>query len=203
CGSAGLAENVSSLLPSRSRLLVVSGSVNSVTLGQIASAERELDVTVLEPNLSGVLTSEEQFETAIKNLTDEAEEALVESKDVAVRLAKSRDLIIGFQEQGKKLGMNRLQVAERLLSVLSESFTKIAESHRFAGLILIGGDTAVRIMNAIGACGIRIEKEVLPGIPIGRILGGEHDGLRVITKAGGFGGSQSLVKIMKAMQESG
>jgi uncharacterized protein YgbK (DUF1537 family) len=55
CGSAGLAEHIASLLTSRTRLLVVSGSVNSATLGQIAEVEKSGRARVLELDLSGVL----------------------------------------------------------------------------------------------------------------------------------------------------
>jgi len=199
CGSAGLAEHISRLLVSRSRLLVVSGSVNSATLNQIATAEEKLDVKVLEPDLSEVLTSQEKLETAIKNLVHEAEGAVAEGKNVVIRLAKSKDLILKFQKLGKELGMSKLQVAEKLLLVLSEASKRIIENHKFTGLILIGGDTSIKVMNVIGAEGIKLENEVLPGVPIGRILGGKHEGMQVITKAGGFGDKHALVKIMKSM----
>ncbi len=96
--------------------------------------------------------------------------------------------------------MSDEQVDEKLAFILSESFKKIVAAHRFAGLILVGGDTSIRMMNAFGAEGIKLDGEVLPGIPVGRILGGKHEGMRVITKAGGFGGTDALVKLMDYMR---
>jgi len=200
CGSAGLAEEYARLLSPRLGLLVVSGTVNAVTLDQIAAAEKEPDIKVLEPDLSDVLTSEEKLKAEIERLKDEAEEAAAEGSDVVIRLARSKDLLSRVQELGKELGMSRLEVAEKLLSVLAESFKRIAADHRFAGLILVGGDTSIRIMDAVAAKGVRIEKEVLPGVPMGRILGGDHEGMLVVTKAGGFGDCHALVKIMKSMK---
>jgi uncharacterized protein YgbK (DUF1537 family) len=43
-----------------------------------------------------------------------------------------------------------------------------------------------------GAEGIRLEAEVEPGVPFGRLLGGVGDGLAVVTKSGGFGGPDTL-----------
>ena len=63
------------------------------------------------------------------------------------------------------------------------------------GLALSGGDTAFAILSAIGATGIRLEREVVPGIPFGRLLGGPADGLAVVTKAGGFGAENALAMI--------
>jgi len=203
CGSAGLAEEVSRLLTSRlqeSKLLVISGSVNNVTLNQIATVEKGLDVKVLEPDLSGVLISEQKWDAEVKNLVGKVEEAVVDGRDVIIRLAKSKSSVLEVQRLGKELGMDNLQVAERLLSILSEAFKRIIQNYNFSGLIIIGGDTSIKIMKAMNVDGIRIEKEVLPGIPMSRILGGKFEGLRVVTKAGGFGDDYTLAKIMKHLK---
>jgi uncharacterized protein YgbK (DUF1537 family) len=69
------------------------------------------------------------------------------------------------------------------------------------GLVLVGGDTAAGVINAISAKGVTVEKEVLPGIPIGRIWGGKYAGMSIVTKAGGFGDREALVKIIKYLRE--
>jgi len=200
CGSAGLASALSSRLTVQSRVLVVSGSVNKVTLNQIEMAVKKLDVKLIEPVLSGILQDKERIDEVSDDLVDEAEKALAEGKDVIIRLASSRSLISEIQGAGKRLGMNKLQVADLLLSILSRATRKILGGHCFKGLILIGGDTSIRIMDALGAKAIRSEGEFLPGIPSGRIIGGICDGMQVVTKAGGFGDRYTLVKIMKSLK---
>ena len=200
CGSAGLASALSSRLAVQSRVLVVSGSVNKVTLNQIEMAVKKLDVKLIEPVLSGILQDKERIDEVSDDLVDEAEKALAEGKDVIIRLASSRSLISEIQDAGKRLGMNKLQVADLLLSILSRATRKILGGHCFKGLILIGGDTSIRIMDALGAKAIRSEGEFLPGIPSGRIIGGICDGMQVVTKAGGFGDRYTLVKIMKSLK---
>jgi len=200
CGSAGLASALSSQLAVQSRVLVVSGSVNNVTLNQIEMAVKKLDVKLIEPVLSGILQDEERFDEVSDDLADEAEKAIAEGKDIIIKLASSKSLISEIQDAGKKLGMNKLQVADLLLSVLSRATRKIIGKHNFKGLILIGGDTSIRIMNALGAKAIRSEGEFLPGIPSGRIIGGICDGMQIVTKAGGFGDKYTLVKVMKSLK---
>ena len=200
CGSAGLASALSSRLAVQSRVLVVSGSVNKVTLNQIEMAVKKLDVKLIEPVLSGILQDKERIDEVSDDLVEEAEKALAEGKDVIIRLAGSRSLISEIQDAGKRLGMNKLQVADLLLSILSRATRKILGGHCFKGLILIGGDTSIRIMDALGAKAIRSEGEFLPGIPSGRIIGGICDGMQVVTKAGGFGDRYTLVKIMKSLK---
>jgi len=202
CGSAGLAEHISRLLMSRSRLLVIAGSLHSAAIDQIAVAERKLGVKVLEPCLSEVSIDNGDLSVAVGDIVGGADEALAERKDVIICLGRSKEPILKLYRSGEELGMSSHEVKERLLSVLSESFERIVEIHRFAGLILVGGDTSARIMDALGAMGIRVEDEVLPGIPMGRILGGKHEGMRVVTKAGGFGDRYTLVNIIEHLRSA-
>jgi len=202
CGSAGLASAVSSELAFRSRTLIVSGSINSVTLNQIETAIKRLNLRVIQPCISGILFDEEMIEAASDELVKEAGKIVAEGGDLIVRLADSKSLISEIQEAGKKRGMTKLQVADILLSVLSRATRKILEKHNFNGLVLIGGDTSIRIMDALGAKAVRTEGELLPGIPFGRIIEGEYDGMRIVTKAGGFGDNYTLMKIIESMRKN-
>jgi uncharacterized protein YgbK (DUF1537 family) len=40
-----------------------------------------------------------------------------------------------------------------------------------------------------------LEREILPGIPWGRLIGGSAGGTAVATKAGGFGEIDALVRV--------
>ncbi len=204
CGSAGLAEGVSYWLTwstSKVRLLVVSGSVNTVTLDQISAAEKTLNVQVLEPDLSGVLMGGERRNAEAERLIKEARKDVARRRDIIIRLAESKDKAFKIQQFGRELGLDYLETVEKTLSFLGETSRKIIDSCKIAGLILVGGDTAISVINAMGAHGIRIEEEVLPGIPLGRILGGSFNGLLTITKAGGFGREDALIEAMKKLKE--
>lgn len=61
------------------------------------------------------------------------------------------------------------------------------------GFILSGGDTAHLICKGLHVEGIKLEREVIQGLPWGRFLGGPAAGLPVVTKAGGFGPKEALV----------
>ncbi len=72
---------------------------------------------------------------------------------------------------------------------------------RISGLVLTGGDTAMAVMDAIGAEGIRLEDEVESGIAVGVVLGGAWRGLRVVTKAGAFGDELSLARAVGCLEK--
>jgi uncharacterized protein YgbK (DUF1537 family) len=66
-------------------------------------------------------------------------------------------------------------------------------------LVLSGGDTALAVCRARGVQGIRLLREILPGIPLGLLVGGSCNGLPVVTKAGGFGAVDALAAILEAV----
>lgn len=72
-----------------------------------------------------------------------------------------------------------------------------------SALVLTGGDTAALVLQALGAECLDLHGEVAPGIPWGRVHGGLADGLRVVTKSGGFGGEMTLVEIVEFLQGGG
>ncbi len=63
-----------------------------------------------------------------------------------------------------------------------------------AGLVVTGGDTLASLLGALGAGGIDLERALAPGLPLGRVSGGPWHGLRVASKAGGFGDAGILVR---------
>ncbi len=68
-----------------------------------------------------------------------------------------------------------------------------------AGMIVTGGDTLLALLDALGARGVDLEREVAPGLPLGRIVGGPWAGTRLVSKAGGFGGEEVLVNAALAL----
>ena len=64
-----------------------------------------------------------------------------------------------------------------------------------AALFITGGDTATTVLQAVGAKSIIIQNEVVTGVPWGLLSGGIFDGCPVITKSGGFGSADTLIKV--------
>jgi uncharacterized protein YgbK (DUF1537 family) len=90
---------------------------------------------------------------------------------------------------------------ESVLGSLAEVAALLSESGLFGGLVLTGGATAVEVARRLGASGIRLEGEVESGVPMGTLLGPRP--YPVVTKAGGFGGPDTLVGAVEALAHSG
>jgi uncharacterized protein YgbK (DUF1537 family) len=69
-----------------------------------------------------------------------------------------------------------------------------------AGVFATGGETASCFLRDSGAHGITGLRELLPGIPAGLILGGRYNGTVMITKAGGFGAPDAILRAIQFLQ---
>ncbi len=100
-------------------------------------------------------------------------------REVLHTLKNNRNVVITFD-----LARTGKQQIGRLATILAKLVAR--------GVILSGGDTALVVCRSVGAKGIRLEREILRGIPLGRLAGGMAHGMPVVTKAGGFGDRGTL-----------
>lgn len=195
CGSAGLAEAIPEAyrLIRRLGVLVVSGSTNPISMSQIRFAERTLGVKIVRLDLDAVVNKPID---EIKRVSRESRCILAKGKSVIVSSAVTRSDVIA--EDLSPLG--KLDIKDRISSVLGAIAARVLEHSHVSGLVLSGGEVAVKALEALEADRLRVEEEVLPGVPSTRVMNGKFRGLRVVTKAGGFGEENSLVKIIKYLR---
>lgn len=84
-----------------------------------------------------------------------------------------------------------------ILEALGQISSRIVTENAVRALILSGGDTASFICKKLGCKGIKLEDEIVPGIPVGRFVGGRFDGIYAVTKSGGFGSPDALDKVLQ------
>lgn len=70
-----------------------------------------------------------------------------------------------------------------------------------AGVVATGGDGARAVLHALQAGGIALVDEVTGGVPLGTLTGGPAAGLPIVTKAGGFGTDDVLIRAARAVRE--
>lgn len=66
-------------------------------------------------------------------------------------------------------------------------------------LVMTGGATARFVCERLGASGVRLQGEFQPGVPHGTLHGGVWHGVRIVTKAGGFGTPETLLDVVRAL----
>jgi uncharacterized protein YgbK (DUF1537 family) len=120
-------------------------------------------------------------------------------QDLVTRLGRGQSVIVttyGLQQPGDDAA---LKLIYRFLGKLTRDI--LEEPNLVSGLILTGGEMAFQILQVLEASGLRLESEVEPAIPFGRLIGGEFEGLPVITKAGSFGGEETLWHCLGFMKD--
>lgn len=188
CGSAGLAQEwVLALGPRRSDsfpagwaadsrpVLVVAGSRHRATREQLERAAEEGVLSLVDFPVSQRRGEREAREAALLSLS--------RGKSVALTTA---------------LGPYRLE--GDVVARLADATGWLLKRFQPAGLVLTGGETARAVCRLLDAKGIRVLDEVGPGIPAGVYVGGPWDGLRVVTKAGGFGGPTAISDSIREIQ---
>ncbi len=99
--------------------------------------------------------------------------------------------------EGQLDGLDSEAVAARLGSLAAQ----LIAGANAAGVVATGGDGARSVLVALGARGIALVDEVMGGVPLGTLTGGTAAGLPVVTKAGGFGTEDVLVRAVRAIRD--
>ena len=197
CGSGGLARELYLLLtevPKAGRAkpknlpsglaLVVVGTRNQVAANQLLKARDELGLPILNLEV-------EHFN----------QEAVLSGKVGSILAEADR-----FLGQGKGLALSSTfsqyipALKQSIAAIMAAVVTGILASRKFAGLFLSGGDIAVEVCRRLQVSAIRVHGEVEPGVPAGELIGGQGQGMRVITKAGGFGTEEALIKSISYLE---
>lgn len=199
-GSAGLAgslvrsmdsmvQEVDRLLtterPRIEKWLFVCGSASKIMAEQASNLEKQSDWPhmKIDPSLLVEGVTNAGYRSA-------ARRAVAIWTDSSLILSiKSIQKDISTDENPDKLIAEMATVVELLLSKFPPQ-----------GLFLSGGDTAERVLRRIGAMGLYLHEEILPGLMLGKIAGGSFNGLPVVTKAGAFGDPNTLYKLINRLK---
>jgi uncharacterized protein YgbK (DUF1537 family) len=110
-------------------------------------------------------------------------------------------------EQGRGLALSSTfsryvpALKRSIPAIMAEAVIGILAIRNFAGLFLSGGDIAVEVCRRLSVSAISVRGEVEPGITAGELIGGKGHGMRVVTKAGGFGTKAALVKSLSYLEK--
>lgn len=216
CGSAGLFKYIDGCghlekmpghhrmhLPRRKKnspILVLSGSPAHMSKMQIEKLDKECKrAFVLRCNISSYLEDPILYESVCRKSIEQVIHKLQNGFHVVVDASgdSKENILNQYQDNHEDL----LQVRKKVLHYLEEIGVAVLERLELRGLVLFGGDTAVAITKRLGSNGVEIIREIEPYIPLGIMLGGTYGSIPVVTKSGGFGREDSLVSIIKKLEQ--
>jgi len=197
CGSGGLARELHLLTgapdagkakPSKQPAglaLVAVGTRNQVAAGQLRKAEEELGLPVLNLEIEH-LSREDIAAGRIADILAGANRLLEKGKGLAISSTFSR---------------YTPALKQSIPVLMGEVVAGLLATRKFAGLFLSGGDIAVEVCRRLSVVAISVLGEVEPGVPAGELVGGPGEGMRVVTKAGGFGTEEALVESIAYLEK--
>jgi len=194
CGSAGLASELPEGLGLRAPkpTVTVCGSVRSSSRAQVASLVDRLGVTQVNLDTVSLLRGREAAEEALRR----ADGALSSGMHVALVSAPDSSQVEETRRLGLRLGLKEAEVERVVVDALSEITVKLLEGHQVSGMVLTGGATALAVCRGLGVDSMEITGEVQPGVPVLAL----SNGVRAVTKAGGFGSGDALIEAVKYLK---
>jgi uncharacterized protein YgbK (DUF1537 family) len=69
-------------------------------------------------------------------------------------------------------------------------------------LFACGGETADAILGALGVGALAIEGQLLPGVPVSRMVVNGRD-MQLVTKSGGFGSPDTIISVVRCVRRDG
>jgi uncharacterized protein YgbK (DUF1537 family) len=191
-GSAGLAAAVARLLlgPARPRtwseqragpVLAILASSSEALVAQVKVAAARGDLSPI-PLPCQELTREDRPVPQLRQAMAAAIGELDEGRDAIVYAS-------GPLPPGER-------PVELVVEHLAHLALVVVKAARPRGLVVGGGATAVAALEALGAEGIDVDDEPLPGIAAGPVLGGILAGRPVVLKPGAAGDEGALVRLL-------
>ena len=179
------------------RLLVLCGSVNPITVGQVAHAE--------ENGFAHIRMTPAQKLTAGYFATEEGRMAV---KCWEKTLAQNAACIIDGNDEGDNTptadyarahGMTIDDIRVNISGALGNIMMQLFDSPFVGTLLITGGDTLLQCMNSVGVHEMEPIGELFAGVVLSRFtLGGRTR--FVISKSGGFGGETLLTDLARMIR---
>ena len=181
-GSAALVDNL--VAKSFRPALALTASTSEVSRRQVKFAE-EIGVSLVVVPCESLVTGD------LSEYIREAVGLLEVGKDVVILTGSTYKPMEPIPGAGPiiQAGMGKIGAA-------------VLEDIDVSGVFLTGGDTAMGFFREIGANRFDIISEVLVGIPLLKVRGGRYDGMKVVTKAGAFGGDDAVAFCLRKIKEN-
>jgi D-threonate/D-erythronate kinase len=175
-------------------VLTVVGSLNEAAREQLGHLAQEPGVTPVALDTEALVTGTR--EEAVDRAMKAGRAALSGGRGAVLYSAAGEGVGSALRDEAVSEG----EMSERVVDALAEVVAGLSGEDLFDALILTGGETAVRVARRLGSTGILLGGEIEAGVPVGTLIGPRP--YRVITKAGGFGGPDTLRDAFRALTDT-
>ncbi|SFI74124.1 Uncharacterized conserved protein YgbK, DUF1537 family [Paenibacillus sp. UNC496MF] len=180
-------------------VLCAAGSLMPQTVAQLAYAKRS-GVAALELD-SLVLLRPEEKDAHLAALIGLACAELRAGRDVVVHASNEPEKVAATKALARTLGSGNTDISRVVSGALSSVVAAVAERTGQRSLLIAGGETSAAVCGALGVRGLRLLREIEPGLPSCLALGGTP--YRLVLKSGSFGSETFFVKAIEHLKRLG
>ena len=176
------------------KILCAIGSISHTTALQVKTLYSNRTVGLIRFRPENLIDSS-LCEKEINNIVNEVINKF-ETFNICILVSENlyRDKPLDFDE----IALISKTDIEYLSNLINEgiavSIEKILEKVKIDGLYTSGGDTTIKICSQLNSYSLDIQCSVFPLVVYAKLNGGKYQGLDLITKGGGVGDAESLIK---------
>lgn len=176
------------------KILCAIGSISHTTALQVKTLYSNKTVGLIRFRPENLIDSS-LYEKEINNIVNEVANKF-ETFNICILVSENlyRDKPLDFDE----IALISKTDIEYLSNLINEriavSIEKILEKVKIDGLYTSGGDTTIKICSQLNSYSLDIQCSIFPLVVYAKLNGGKYQGLDLITKGGGVGDAESLIK---------
>ncbi|HHV94258.1 MAG TPA: four-carbon acid sugar kinase family protein [Firmicutes bacterium] len=180
-------------------ILCAAGSLMPQTKAQVEYM-RQQGIPVFELDTLQVLDDNRRH-TLVQGLCRKVGGALQEGSDVVVHTSNDPGIVAETKRRGQVAGQSAAEVSRLVSEALAEVVANCVEELGLNRLLIAGGDTSASVCSQLGIKGMRVWREIEPGIPSCISLGGRP--LFLVLKSGSFGSPDFFAKAAVHLRSGG
>jgi uncharacterized protein YgbK (DUF1537 family) len=174
-------------------MLFICGSASPIAQLQLNKIQSNNIISTFELKPSLLKKEKKLIDTQENRISPSVGKALISGNGI---------LKVSSEKPAKNQNIVR-SISQKIPDSLGRIACKALENSRLSVdeliLIVTGGETSIGVLKVMGFEGLHIEGEIMPGIPVCRVIGGKWNQLLLITKAGSFGDEKTFEEIIKSI----
>ncbi len=175
-------------------VVVVVGSLHAISRGQMAALLTLPRTTLVSCHPAGIVRGQVSIDAVVERCVG----IVREGGHCVLSTSASEEMRREVAELCRAAGHEPGWAGARIAAWLGAVTAAVVQAERgLERVICTGGDTARAALLHLGAPGLTVVGAVAPGVPIGRTTDRR---LYVVTKAGGFGGQDTLARAVTLLQ---
>jgi uncharacterized protein YgbK (DUF1537 family) len=189
-------------LETDSKILISVGSVTTVTDQQLKYLINQMKLTPVHVQAEKLISFGSERENEIRRVVEKVENVINKQSMIVITTNRSDQPMVNFKQISNQKGVAEDRLAKRITAGLAEiSKMLIQKNNAINGCFFSGGDVTASFCETVKAQGIKLMDEVMPLAAYGEIMGGDFDGLSIVTKGGLVGGRTAIYDCVEYLSQ--